>query len=251
MRWVRLRAEAVEAPVTLARSECGSLWIELMGRPVCLRSSGALWIEAEGMLVAGDLHLEKGSSYAERGQLLPPYDTAATIARLEAEVERLQPRTLVLLGDSFHDPRALARLHAEDARRLMALAHGRTLVWGEGNHDTRRGETALGVLPGEVADEVRIGPLTLRHEPLAGLQPGEVSGHLHPCARVATGRRTVRRRAFATDGRRLILPAFGAYAGGLNVRDPAFAGLFAAPPLVGALGEGRVHPIPFSALCGD
>lgn len=251
MRWVRLKAEVVEAPIALARSDCGALWIELMGLPVCLRASGALWIEAEGLLVAGDLHLEKGSSFAERGQLLPPYDTPATLSRLEAEVEALQPRTLVLLGDSFHDPRALARLHGDDARRIAGLARGRTLIWAEGNHDSRGGETALGVLPGEVADEVRTGPLTLRHEPLAGLQPGEVSGHLHPCARVATGRRRIRRRAFATDGRRLILPAFGAYAGGLNVCDPAFAGLFAAPPLVGALGEGRVYPIPFGALCGD
>ena len=252
MRWVRVRTEYVETALTLARSDCGALWVELMGTPVSLRCSGALWIEQEAMLVAGDLHLEKGSSYAERGQLLPPYDSAATIAKLEAEVEALRPRTLVLLGDSFHDPRALARLHPDDARRLMGLARGRTLIWAEGNHDTRKGETALGVLPGEVADEVRVGPLTLRHEPLAGLQPGEVSGHLHPCAKVtAPGRRSIRRRVFATDGQRLILPAFGAYAGGLNVCDQAFKGLFAAPPLVGALGEGRVHPIPFTALCGD
>jgi len=220
--------------------------------PVALRPSGALWIEAEAMLVAGDLHLEKGSSYAQRGQLLPPYDTLATIERLEAEVAALSPRTLVLLGDSFHDPRALARLHPDHARRLAGLAVGRRLIWAEGNHDTKHGETALGALPGEVVDDLRVGPLTLRHEPLAGLQSGEVSGHLHPCARVRSpGRGSARRRVFATDGQRLILPAFGAYAGGLNVCDPAFAGLFAAPPLVGALGRDRVHPIPFTSLCPD
>jgi DNA ligase-associated metallophosphoesterase len=251
MKWLRIRTEITETPINLAQSACGALWIEILGMPVCLRPSGALWIEQVGVLVAGDLHLEKGSSYAQRGQLLPPYDTAATLARLEAEVETLSPQTLVLLGDSFHDPRALARLHPDDARRLAALARGRTLIWAEGNHDTKGGESALGALPGEVVDELTVGALTLRHEPLAGLQPGEVSGHLHPCAKVVAAGRGVRRRAFATDGQRLILPAFGAYAGGLNVCDPACAGLFAAPPLVGVLGQGRVHPIPFASLCGD
>jgi len=223
-----------------------------MGSPVALRPSGALWIEAEGVLVAGDLHLEKGSSYARRGQLLPPYGTAATLDRLEAEVATLRPSTLVLLGDSFHDPAAVLRLHPNDAQRLASLSRGRTLVWAEGNHDVRRGESALGVLPGEVADEVIVGTLTLRHEPAAGLRPGEVSGHLHPSAKVSSGQgRAIRKRAFATDGRRLILPAFGAYAGGLNVCEPAFAGLFSAAPLVGALGDGKVYPIPFHALCQD
>src|SRR6202034_3964140 len=111
--------------------------------------------------------------------------------------------------DSFHDPRALERLHPDDARRLAGFATGRTLVWAEGNHDAKHGQTALGQLPGEVADEVALGPLILRHEPRAGLQPGEVSGHLHPCAKIVSRGRGVRRRSFLTDGSRLILPAFG------------------------------------------
>ncbi len=203
------------------------------------------------MLVAGDLHLEKGSSYAARGQLLPPYDTRATLDRLEAEIAALNPRTVVLLGDSFHDARAVARLAPDDAQRISTLGRGRDLIWAVGNHDDE-GLAEFGpALPGNIADEIVVAGLTLRHEPRAGLQPGEISGHLHPCAKIVSRGRGVRRRAFLTDGSRLILPAFGAYAGGLNACDDAFAGLFDRPPLAGVLGDGQVHPIAFTALCGD
>ena len=180
MKWVRLSAAVEAQPIVLARSDCGALWIELIGRPVSLRPSGALWIEGERILVAGDLHLEKGSSYAARGQLLPPYDTRATLDRLEAEIAVLTPRTVVLLGDSFHDARAVARLAPDDARRIANLGRGLDLIWAVGNHDDE-GLAAFGpALPGVIADEIAVAGLTLRHEPRAGLQPGEVSGHLHP-----------------------------------------------------------------------
>jgi hypothetical protein len=106
-------------------------------------------------------------------------------------------------------------------------------------------------LPGEVVGEVSLAGLTLRHEPSAGAAPGEAAGHLHPAAKVRAIRGTVRRRCFVTDGERIILPAFGAYAGGLNVRDAAFAGLFARPPLAGALGKARVHAIGWRSLAAD
>jgi DNA ligase-associated metallophosphoesterase len=251
MKWLRLKVEEERAPIVLARSGCGALWIELLGQPVSLRPSGALWIEAEGMLVAGDLHLEKGSSYAARGQLLPPYDTRATLDRLDAEIVALNPRTVVLLGDSFHDARAVARLAPDDALRIAGLGRGRELIWAVGNHDDE-GLAAFGpALPGVIADEIAVAGLTLRHEPQAGLRPGEVCGHLHPCAKIVARGRGVRRRAFLTDGSRLILPAFGAYAGGLNACDRAFDGLFDRPPLAGVLGDGQVHPIAHTALCGD
>ena len=230
---------------------CGSLWMDLNGTACALRCSGALWLPDERALVAADLHLEKGSAYAARGQLLPPYDTADTLARLEAEVAALAPDILVLLGDSFHDAGALDRLAPQYAPRLVALALGRTLVWAEGNHDLALLGDAARRLPGEVADEVRLATLVLRHEPRPGLASGEVAGHLHPCAKVAGGRAGVRRRAFLTDGSRLVLPAFGAYAGGLNVRDPAFAALFTHPPLAAALGERRVYPLGWASLRPD
>jgi DNA ligase-associated metallophosphoesterase len=232
----------------------GALLIELGGLGAALRPSGALWLAELGVLAVGDLHLEKGSAYAARGQLLPPFDTADTLRRLEAEVAALSPRVLVLLGDSFHDRRALGRLSRADAARIAGLGQGRSLIWIVGNHDEEGLEAAFGagadgLLPGELAAELSLGALTLRHEPGDG--GGEVCGHLHPCAKVVRAGRSVRRRAFVTDGLRLILPAFGAYAGGLNVRDAAFNGLFSGAPLVGALGDRRVYALPFGALSGD
>jgi len=235
--------------------QSGALLIELGGVSAALRPSGALWLAELGVLAVGDLHLEKGSAYAARGQLLPPFDTADTLRRLEAEVEALSPRVLVLLGDSFHDRRALGRLSSADAGRIATLGRGRSLIWIVGNHDEEGlgeafGNGGGGPLPGELAAELTLDALTLRHQPGGG-GPGEVCGHLHPCAKVVRAGRSVRRRAFVTDGQRLILPAFGAYAGGLNVRDSAFEGLFAATPLVGALGDRRVYALPFGALSGD
>ncbi len=227
---------------------CGSLWVEVNGTECALRCSGALWIPSERALIVADLHFEKGSAYAARGQLLPPYDTGDTLVRLEAEVAALAPRTVVMLGDSFHDKRALGRIAPAYALRLARLALATRIIWAQGNHDVLLLAEAGAELVGDVADEVRLASLILRHEPAAGRQVGEVAGHLHPCAKLIRGRAGIRRRAFVTDGERIVLPAFGAYAGGLNVRDVAFTTLFEAPPLVAALGDRRVHPLPWSAL---
>ncbi len=242
-----MSAAAVKASGGLVHSPCGGLRLTIHGAAVLLRPAGALWIEAAEMLVVADLHFEKGSAYAARGQLLPPYDTGETLRRLEAEVAAMAPRTLVFLGDSFHDGRAEARLHPDYAARIAALATGRSLVWVVGNHDA----DGPRFLPGDLADELTVETLTLRHEPQAGDQPGEASGHLHPAARIAGAGRSVRRRCFVTDGSRIVLPAFGAYAGGLNVRDAAFKTLFSTPPFAAALGTDRVHPLGWNSLRGD
>jgi hypothetical protein len=230
-----------------AASPCGGLRMDVRGTEVVMRASGALWVARAQALVVADLHLEKGSSYAARGQMLPPYDTRETLRRLAAEAAATEAQMVVLLGDTFHDRKAEGRLAGDDAAALRALAAGRRLVWVVGNHDAD-GPRAL---PGEVADEVGLEGLTLRHEPRAGAQGGEVAGHLHPAARVVAPRGTVRRRCFVTDGERVVLPAFGAYAGGLNVRDAAFAGLFVRAPLAGALGVRRVRAVGWRQLAGD
>lgn len=228
-------------------SPCGGVAMGVNGTKVVLRASGALYATEHRALMVADLHFEKGSAYAARGQLLPPYDTRETLTRLEREVAALRPDMLIFLGDSFHDGRAEDRLASDDAARMAALADGRRLIWVVGNHDAD-GPRAL---PGEIIDEMTLGSLVLRHEPRDGSQPGEAAGHLHPAARVAGRGGSVRRRCFVTDGSRVVLPAFGAYAGGLNVRDKAFASLFATQPIAAALGTSKVHPIGWKSLVGD
>lgn len=232
---------------TVRACALGGLRLELGGVEIVCRPSGALWLESAGALIVADLHLEKGSSYAVRGQMLPPFDTADTLSRLEAETAVLRPRVLVFLGDSLHDRTAEERLSASDAQRLRALAAGRTLIWLAGNHD----EEAPRSLPGETAGSICLEGLDLVHEPASGPVSAEAAGHLHPCARVRGRGASVRRRCFVTDGERIVLPAFGAFAGGLNVRDSAFRALFRRPPLAAVLGLAAVHPVPWAALGGD
>lgn len=241
---------ALKAALTPARRPCGSLSVRVVGELCVLRCSGALWLPDHRTLVAGDLHLEKGSAFAARGQMLPPYDSRATLDRLEAEIAELAPARVVLLGDSFHDSRSIGRMATDDRDRLDRLAVGIDWVWLEGNHDREALTAAGGIepLPGRVVGEMQLGGLFLTHEPMAEAQAGEVAGHLHPCARVVAHGRGVRRPCFVTDGKRLILPAFGAFTGGLNVLDAAIAGLFAEPPMVAALGKDRVHALAWTSL---
>lgn len=224
----------------------GDLTIQIAGIETTLRPSGALWLARQGLLVVADLHLEKGSAYAARGQLLPPYDTRETLNRLGAEIDALEPRTVVLLGDTLHDRQAEARIAGPDREQLGAISDRLQLVWVCGNHDP----DGAGELGGVSAESVEVAGLVLRHEPSPAPARGEVSGHLHPCLRVRGPAGDIRRRCFASDGQRLILPAFGAYAGGLNLRDAAFATLFERPPTGYPLGR-RVTSAPFDRLMPD
>jgi len=200
--------------------------------------TGALFWEEQRLLVVSDLHLEKGSSFAVRGVLLPPYDTAATLSRLASVITRHNPRMVIALGDSFHDRTAHARLATPDRNAITALQAGRDWIWISGNHDPALPSD----LGGMVATEVAIGRIAFRHEPTGRI--GEIAGHLHPKARVPTRGRTMERRCFASDGERAVMPAFGAYAGGLNIRDAAFAKLFGTPGFMAhVLGDNRVHAI--------
>jgi DNA ligase-associated metallophosphoesterase len=216
--------------------------------PVVVDSSGALFLPASRTLVVADLHLEKASAFARRGTFLPPYDTGATLILLAALMLKRTPRRVVSLGDSFHDSDGYARLSEPDRWRLAALQRGCEWIWITGNHDP--------MLPpgieGEVAAEVALEGLTFRHAPLEGKREGEVAGHLHPAAKVRGRGRSVRCRAFATDGERMVLPAFGVLTGGLNVLDQAFSKLFSgALSRALLIGNGKLFPVAFAALSPD
>jgi DNA ligase-associated metallophosphoesterase len=201
--------------------------------------AGVIYWPEQGLLAVADLHLEKGSSFAARGVLLPPYDTAATLARLGPLIARYMPRVVVALGDSFHDGGGPARLADTDRATLRSLQRGRDWVWIAGNHDPDPAEN----IGGRFISMLRQGALTFRHEPIENAG-GEISGHLHPVARVARRGRAVSRRCFACDGDRMVMPAFGAYAGGLNVRDRAFAKVFPRLTFTAhMLGEQRVYAV--------
>jgi DNA ligase-associated metallophosphoesterase len=201
--------------------------LHLAGASIVMDPAGALYWPDEKLLVIADLHFEKGSSYAARRVFLPPYDTAATLMKLQELVSLYEPKRIIALGDSFHDANASSRLVAQDRARIRTLQTRRDWIWIAGNHDPI---APLG-LDGDVVGELAIGAIRFRHEPQENAgDEAEIAGHLHPVARVGGLKNglggTVRRRCFVSDGRRCILPAFGAYAGGLNLRDEAFGALF-------------------------
>jgi len=207
---------------------------------------GALyWPECEGLIVA-DLHFEKGSSFGARGVMLPPYDTRTTLQRLCRLCRDLKPTKIISLGDAFHDRQSESRMEAEDAELLESLIAGHDWLWILGNHDPEAPEC----FGGQVEKQARIGGLFLTHEPELTPEPGELAGHLHPCARVKTDTHTLRKRCFVSDGNRMILPAFGAYTGGLNILDEAFAPLF-DDMTAWVMGRDAVYPISQSNLAPD
>ena len=223
--------------------------IAFAGHALVADRSGALYWPAERTLLVADMHLEKGSAFAERGRMLPPYDTRETLQRLGQVIARFQPSRVVALGDSLHDRRAGSRIDAIDLVLLASMQKGRQWVWIRGNHDPEIGR-AFG---GDVCDHLDVGGLRLQHEPSLETGGPEISGHLHPVARLAGRGATVRRPCFVADARRLVMPAFGAFTGGLNVRDEAFRPLFggAESLRVWMLGAGGVYQVPVALLVDD
>jgi DNA ligase-associated metallophosphoesterase len=223
------------------RADCRNE-IAVAGVTLAADLAGALYWPDERLLVVSDLHLEKGSSFAARGVLLPPYDTAATLERLAAVLSRYSVRTVVALGDNFHDPGGPARLAAADRATLSALQRGRDWIWIAGNHDPDIAPDLAGRIGGASAEALALGPLVFRHEPASGTSPGEIAGHLHPVARISLRGHALTRRCFASDGARLVMPAFGAYTGGLDIRHAAFAPVFGGRNFTAHLiGQRRIY----------
>ncbi len=217
--------------------------------------SGALFWPAADALIVADLHFEKGSAFAARGVALPPYDTAATLQRLDAVLAAYRPAMLISLGDSFHDDLWGERMSGQDRTMLSAMVAGLETLWVTGNHDP----TPPKDLPGRAGESFTLthdGALTMRHEPLprghTDFQPGELAGHLHPCGKIRQRGRSLRRRCFIADDTRAILPAFGALTGSLNVRDAAFDDLFTGRTYQAVLlGRAQIAPVAADRLLPD
>ena len=228
-------------PVAIEADKHSSMEIGFRGTRLFIDREGILYWPEEKLLVVSDLHLEKGSSLAMRArQFLPPYDTHTTLARLTSLLDYWQPKTVISLGDSFHDDEASSRLTPECCATIAELMRGREWIWICGNHDPN----PPAELGGLFSTQLQLGALNFCHEPLTKFVHGEIAGHLHPAAKIKRRGKSVRRRCVAGDEHRLILPAFGAYTGGLNIRDEAFSGLFdIASQKVWMLGRDTIFEI--------
>jgi len=194
----------------------------LCGTSLSARPSGALWWADAEILCIADLHLGRSERQARRGgTLMPPYETKATLDRIECEIAALDPRCVICLGDSFDDNRVLEAFDDSARWQLSAMMSGRRWIWVAGNHDPM----APGI-GGTSMEEVSRGPLTFRHIAMPRAEAGEVSAHYHPKTRVRTRAGMVSRPCFIHDARRLILPAFGTYTGGLNCTSESLQTLF-------------------------
>jgi DNA ligase-associated metallophosphoesterase len=222
--------------------------ISVAGHDMRPLAAGALYWEDEDTLLVADLHLEKGAAFAALGMLLPPYDTRTTLERLSKVMNAVNPSRVVALGDNFHRSHLADQLASDDLDFLLKLQQGREWYWICGNHDPHLPPS----IGGYVCATLTIRGITLRHEPSPSETAREIAGHLHPVARISRRGSLIRRRCFATDGNRLIMPAFGAYTGGLNVLDEAFGTLFLRHRLEAwMMGRAQVYPVLGSLLLPD
>ncbi len=220
---------------------------DFAGQQFRMLADRALFWPRHGALIVADLHLEKASWYAALGQPLPPYDSHDTLDRLAALAAETGARAIWCLGDSFHDRGAAERIVPAVAERLFGQAASAKLLWIAGNHDGLTG----GAWGGEVADELVIDGIVFRHQSIGRETRPEISGHFHPKLRLNIRGRAVSRPCFAGDGRRLILPAFGALTGGLAVGDAVIAANFAGAYEAMLVARGRRLCFPCSGRAGD
>jgi DNA ligase-associated metallophosphoesterase len=235
-------------PERFGLAEAVSQSVTVCGKELIADNSGALYWPGQHTLLVADLHLEKGSSYAARGAFLPPYDTRQTLVRLAEVMDRYEPARVIALGDSVHDRGAARRMAAEDIEILRILQEDREWVWITGNHDPE----IVPELGGSACEELELSGIMLRHQPAAGAATHEIAAHMHPAARLSMYGYSIRRACFVGNGRRLVMPAFGAFTGGLNVLDEAFRPLFGSGGMaVWMLGQEGLYPVATRFLAGD
>ena len=227
-------------PERLDAGEFNDQPVSICGKSFRADYSGAHSWPSEDALVVADLHLQKGSSFAAKAIKLPPYDTRETLNRLAEAMDRFNPQTIIALGDSLHDAAGASRLTAEDRESLKILQEDREWIWITGNHDPEISRE----LDGHVLDALTVEGLTFRHEPSNGRVTHEIAAHLHPAAKLSLHGYSFRRPCFVSNGLRLVMPAFGTYAGGLNILDDAFDPLFGSDGMsVWMLGQEGLYPV--------
>lgn len=212
--------------------------VQFHGVELWLDPHGVAWAPQHGVLIASDLHFEKGSFLAGHGSFIPPYDTQDTLERLEKLVQHYAPQQLILLGDSFHDRAAWLRLDDGLRARILSLTHAVPTVWVEGNHDVALQQHGLG----QFVAQHRLGDVLLTHEPEDIVEP-QIIGHYHPKVRLSVGAGKVAGRCFVHTERLFVMPSFGSYTGGLDVRNAAFRAVLAGeePALYLIHGAGVFH----------
>ena len=236
------------APEPSGLSDFSDCPVSICGKAFRAHMSGALFWPSENALIVADLHLEKGSSFAAKGQMLPPYDTSETLSKLADAIDTYNAATVIALGDSFHDTNAAGRIAQSDLETLRLLQEDREWIWITGNHDPKI-ERVLG---GHAAPEISVEGIKLRHVPNPSAATHEIAGHLHPAARVVMHGTAIRRPCFAGNGLRLVLPAFGAFTGGLNILDAAFEPVFGNDGMaVWMLGQEGIYPVATRLLSED
>jgi DNA ligase-associated metallophosphoesterase len=217
--------------------------LSFAGHDLCALPEGALFWPARRALLVADLHFEKASWFAARGQMLPPYDSIATLHQLAALAERTQAAELWCLGDSFHDSKGCERL-PQDARDLLSGLTARLdWRWITGNHDS----LLIDHCGGTILEEAEVDGLILRHEADPRDPRPELSGHFHPKLRVSVRGRQVSRRCFVATGTKLILPAFGALTGGLDAHHPEIVRAVGTRAEALVAVEGRLLRFPLAA----
>src|SRR5262245_48824362 len=178
-------------------SEAMSQTLAISGKPFIADNSGALFWPGEQTLLVADLHLEKASSYARNGTLLPPYDTYQTLVHLAEVIDRYEPERVIALGDSLHDGNGAARMAAQNLEILHLLQEDREWIWLTGNHDPQIARE----LGGRPCDTLELHGITLRHKPTEGSATHEIAGHMHPAARLSMYGYSIRRPCFVGNGR--------------------------------------------------
>lgn len=223
--------------------------IKLNTLDITLDHSGAAFIEDKSLLLVADLHLEKSTALARRTfHLLPPYDSRVTLLRLMTVATNYQPKSIIFLGDTWHDRQGLLRMNSDDRSVFDTLQSKSECIFITGNHDETQ-DSATGL---SFSSELVVDDVILRHIPDPLSDRAEICGHLHPAIKINAKGRMMRRPCFIGSHQRLILPAFGALTGGLNCLDPAIDSLFSNPPVrYFALGQKRLYEIGARQLCAD